>query len=166
MLGQFVEGFTFGARSPPGVGEGAVDEQIRITPDGGRKVGVVGFCQAVVTEAFGGVDGPLERAKKGDLESVAIGTARQNFEDFLNFPSLGEIPGLDPVGDQELAVLLQAGLFGHLVNSVQRRAMFPVEMAGHRFIGEKHELLDELMGLVGRFLLNPVGPAFWVQQHP
>ena len=83
-----------------------MDKQIGIPSDGGGEVGVMGFCQAVVTEAFGGVDGPLEGAKKGDLEGIPVGSARQNLEDFLNFSALGEIARLDAVGEQKLAVLL------------------------------------------------------------
>jgi hypothetical protein len=56
-----------------------VDEEIGITADGGGKVGVVGFCQAEVAEAFGRVDGPFEGAKKADLEGVAIRATRKKF---------------------------------------------------------------------------------------
>jgi len=61
------------------VGEGPVDEEIRIAADGGSEVGVVGFRQAEVAETFWGVDGPFQGPKKTDLEGVAIRTTRKKF---------------------------------------------------------------------------------------
>ena len=70
-------------------------------------MGVVGLGEAVVAEAFRRVDGTFQRTQQSDLQGIHIGPAWKKFEDFLNFPALGEVAGLDAVGDQELAVLLQ-----------------------------------------------------------
>ena len=43
--------------------------------------------------------------------------------------------------------------------------MLAIEMAGDGLIGEKHELLDQLMGFVGGLLLDPVGAAAFVEQN-
>jgi len=79
MLSEGIEGNPLNAGGTFGVGQSTVDEEIGITADGGGEVGVVGFCQAEVAEAFGRVDGPFEGAKKTDLEGVAIRTTRKKF---------------------------------------------------------------------------------------
>ena len=43
VLGEGIEGSSLNAGGAFGVGQGAVDEEIGITADGGGKVGVVGF---------------------------------------------------------------------------------------------------------------------------
>jgi hypothetical protein len=73
-LGEGIERSSLNAGSTFRVGEGAMDEEIGITADGGGKVGIVRFCQTEVAETFGGVDGTFEGAKKTDLKGVAIGT--------------------------------------------------------------------------------------------
>jgi len=107
VLSQPVEGFALGFGSSAGVGQGAMHEQIGITTDRGGEMGVVGLGEAVVAEAFRRVDGTFQRTQQRDLQGIPIGPAWKKSEDFLNLPALGEIAGLDPVGDEELAVLLQ-----------------------------------------------------------
>ncbi len=81
-----------------------MDEKISVAANGGGEVGVVGFGQAEVAEAFWGVDGAFERAKEADLEGVAVGSAGKNFENLLNLASLGEVACFDAVGEEELSV--------------------------------------------------------------
>jgi len=79
MLSEGIEGSSLNAGSTFRVGQSTVDEEICITADGGGEVGVVGFCQAEMTETFRRVDGPFERAKKTNLEGVAIRTTWKEF---------------------------------------------------------------------------------------
>ena len=79
MLGEGIQRSPLNAGGAFRVGQGAMDEEIGITADGGGEVGVVGFGQAEVAETFGRVDGPFEGAKKTDLKGVAIGTTGKNF---------------------------------------------------------------------------------------
>ena len=67
-------------------------------------MGVVGFGQAEVAKAFGGVDGPFEGAKKTDLEGVAIGPTGKKLENFLDFAALGEVACFDAVREEEFPV--------------------------------------------------------------
>ena len=147
-----------------GVGEGAVDEQIRVAADGRGEVGVVGLGEAVVAETFRRVDGALEGAEQGDLQGVAVGPARQEFEDFLDFAALGEVACLDAVGQQKLAIFLQAGFVRHLVDPIKGGTMLAVEVAGDGLVGEEHELLNELVGFVRRLFLDPVRAAAFVEE--
>ena len=39
-----------------------------------------------------------------------------------------------------------------------------VEVAGDRFVGEEHELLDQLVGFVGRLFFDPVGSALGIEE--
>ena len=68
------------------------------------------------------------------------------------------------MGDQEFTVFLQAGLIGCFVNPVHGGPVPVIEMAGHGFIGQEHEFLDQLVGFVGGLFFNPVGSALGVEQ--
>ena len=39
-----------------------------------------------------------------------------------------------------------------------------VEVAGDRFVGEEHELLDQLVGFVGRLFFDPVGFSLGIEE--
>ena len=39
-----------------------------------------------------------------------------------------------------------------------------VEVAGDRFVGEEHELLDQLVGFVGRLFFDPVGFSLGIKE--
>ena len=39
-----------------------------------------------------------------------------------------------------------------------------VEVASDRFVGEEHELLDQLVGLVGGLFFDPVGFSLWIEE--
>ncbi len=117
-------GRTFGGK------EGAVDEKIGVAANGGGEVGVVGFGQAEVAEAFWGVDGAFERAKEADLEGVAVGSAGKNFENLLNLASLGEVACFDAVGDEELSIFLEARFLGSFMDTVDGGTVFLVEVTG------------------------------------
>ena len=66
------------------------------------------------------------------------------------------------MGDEKFAIFDQAGFVGCFVNSIKGRAFFVVEVARDRFVGEKHKLLDQLVGFVGGLFLNPVGSALGI----
>ena len=104
MLGQGIEGGPFDPRSTFGVSQGTMHEKIGVTTDGGGEVGVVGFGQAEVAEAFGGVDGPFEGAKKTDLQGVAIGPTGEKFENLLDFAPLGQVARFDAVGEEKFPI--------------------------------------------------------------
>ena len=50
------------------------------------------------------------------------------------------------------------------MNSIKGRAFFVVEVAGDRFVGEEHELLDQLVGFVRGLFLNPVGFSLRIKE--
>jgi hypothetical protein len=68
------------------------------------------------------------------------------------------------VGDEKFAIFDQAGFVGSFVNSVKSRTFFVIEVAGDRFVGEEHELLDQLVGLVGGLFFDPVGSALGIEE--
>ena len=126
-------------------------------------MGVVGFGQAEVAEAFWGVDGALEGAEEADLEGVAVGSAGENFKDLLNFATLGEVPCFDAVGDEELSIFLEARFLGGFMDTVDGGSVFLVEVAGDGFIGEEHKLFDELVRFVGGLFFDSGGAALGVE---
>jgi hypothetical protein len=67
MLGEGIEGRPLDSGRTFRVGEGAMDEKVGVSADGGGEVGVVGFGQAEVAETFGRIDGPLEGAEEADF---------------------------------------------------------------------------------------------------
>ena len=50
------------------------------------------------------------------------------------------------------------------MNSIKGGAFFVVEVAGDRFVGEEHELLDQLVGFVGRLFFDPVGFSLRIEE--
>jgi hypothetical protein len=52
------------------------------------------------------------------------------------------------------------------MNPIKSGALFMIEVAGDRFVGEEHELLDQLVGFVGRFFFDPIGSALRIEQDP
>jgi len=50
------------------------------------------------------------------------------------------------------------------VNSIKGRAFFVVEVAGDRFVGEEHELLDQLVGFIGGLFFDSVGFALGIEE--
>jgi hypothetical protein len=68
------------------------------------------------------------------------------------------------VGDEKLPIFDQAGFVGCFVNSIKGRAFFVVEVARDRFVGEEHELLDQLVGFVGRIFFDPVGFSLGIEE--
>ena len=95
---------------------------------------------------------------------MSVRTAGEEFEIFLDFSALGEITGFDPVGDEELPVFKQSGFVRHFVDAIEGGPAFMVEVAGDRFVGEEHELLDQLVGFIGRLFFDSVGPALRVEE--
>jgi hypothetical protein len=68
------------------------------------------------------------------------------------------------VGDEKFAIFDQAGFVGSFVNPVKRRTFFVIEVASDGFVGEEHELLDQLVGFVGRLFFDPVGSALGIEE--
>jgi hypothetical protein len=68
------------------------------------------------------------------------------------------------VGDEKFPIFDQAGFVGSFVNPIKSGALFKIEVAGDRFVGEEHELLDQLMGFVGGLFFDPVGSALRIEQ--
>jgi hypothetical protein len=69
------------------------------------------------------------------------------------------------VGDEKFTIFDQAGFIGSLVNSVKSRTFFVVEVSRNRFVREKHELLDQLVGFVGGLFFNPVRSALGIEEN-
>jgi len=70
------------------------------------------------------------------------------------------------VGDEKFSVFDQAGFVGSFVNPIKSGALLVIKVAGDRFVGEEHELLDQLVGFVGRFFFDPIGSALRIEQDP
>jgi hypothetical protein len=70
------------------------------------------------------------------------------------------------VGDEKFPIFNQAGFVWSFVNPIKSGALLVIEVTGDRFVGEEHELLDQLMGFVGGFFFDPVGSALRIEQDP
>ena len=51
------------------------------------------------------------------------------------------------------------------MNSIKGGAFFVVEVASDRFVGEEHELLNQLVGFVGRLFFDPVGFSLGIEEN-
>ena len=69
------------------------------------------------------------------------------------------------MGDEKFPIFEQAGFVGSFVDPVKSRTFFVVEVARDGFVGEEHELFDQLVGFVGRLFLNPVGSALGIEEN-
>ena len=55
--------------------QGAVHDEVRISPDGTGEMAVVGFCQTVVADGFSGIRGTLEALEQAEFDDVFFGRA-------------------------------------------------------------------------------------------
>jgi hypothetical protein len=78
---------------------------------------------------------------------------------------LGQVACFDAVSDEKFPVFEQARFIWSFMDSIEGRALLVVEMARDRFVGEEHELLDQLVGFVRRLFLNPVGSALGIEEN-
>ena len=68
------------------------------------------------------------------------------------------------MSDEKLPVFKQSGFVGSFVNPVKGGALFEVEVSRDGFVGEEHELLDQLVGFVGRLFFDPIGSPLGIEQ--
>lgn len=152
MVGRFLEG---GTCLGVFVEEGAVDDEVGVTADGGGEVGVMAFGEAEVAEGFDGVAGAHQGLEESDLEGGPDGEGVQAMQEALDFGALGEVAAGDIVGEDLLAVFAEAPFIGGLVDAVNGRDARLDEAAGDGLVGKEHVLLDELVGFVVFDLLDP-----------
>lgn len=123
----------------------AVDGGVRITPDRGGEVGVVGEGEAVVAPVFFAVAGFRHRPQHHHVHDLLEGRTFDLGEERL------EVLGLDDLGDlhriTHLLDELEEGfeLLGVrvLVDAVEEGEIGFLEMGGDGLVGHQHEFLDD-----------------------
>ncbi len=130
-------------------GQGPMDHEVRVPPDGGGEMGVVGGGQAEMADIVRGVAGLLHGAQQEIADDVLLGGASRQSQHLAE--PLGRAVA---VIDRKPHALGKLGELGHL-ERVGRfvDAVEGVDLAfglglGHRLVGGQHELLDELVGLI------------------
>ena len=162
LVGDFVEG---GGAQPLGrfAEERAVDEQVGVAPDGRGEMGVFLLGQAVVAERFDRVPGAHERAQEADLEGGADGHGGEFAQELLHLGADGEVAAGQVVGHDFGAVFPQPSFIRSLVDPVDRGTIQGHEAGRDGFVGQEHELLDQLMGDVVVMPFDAQHPALVIQ---
>ena len=150
-------------------GQQPVYHCVRIAADRGSEMRVELEREAVVADVVGGVDRLGHRAQGDHLEGVAFRCAlclgKQGVQGLGDLPSVAARPELEAEVADELAEardLLRVRLAVYTVDKglglLVGLAVHPAgsgDELGHGTVRKKHELLDQPVGLLGDFLVNP-----------
>ena len=116
-----------------------------------------------MADRFRGVLGAHEGLEKTDLQGGTDGQLVEALQQFLDFGALAEVAAGHIVAQDLLAVFLEALGVGFFVNAMDGGASALDELDGHRFVGQQHVFLDELVGDIVLDLLDAGDPAGFVQ---
>lgn len=136
-------------------GQGAMDDQIGVAPDGAGKMGVVGFGESVVSDGGGGVTGAFEGAQEMEFKDVMFGGGVQFAEQFLDFVADGGVAHGQAVGENHVAEGLEFFRFGILMDPVEGGDAALGGACGHVFVGQEHAFLNQLVGDVVFLFFDP-----------
>ena len=150
-------------------GQQPVYHCVRIAADRGSEMRVELEREAVVADVVGGVDRLCHRAQGDHLESVALrralGLGQKRVQGLGDLATVAARPELEAEVADELAEardLLRVRLAVYTVNKglgfLVGLAVHPAgsgDELGHGTVRKKHELLDQPVGLLGDFLVNP-----------
>ena len=117
-------------------------------------MGVVFLGETVVAQRPGGIAGAGEGPEKTNSECGSDAGFIQSPQEFPDFLRFAEIATGDPEEADfrtKLPETIRIGLLMHPVNAGSAQLK---ESGGDGFVGEEHELLDELVRLVVLDLLN------------
>ena len=150
-------------------GQQPVYHCVRIAADRGSEMRVELERKAVMADVVGGVDRLGHRAQCDHLESVALrrtlGLGQKRVQGLGDLASVAARPELEPEIAYELAEardLLRVRLAMYTVDKglglLVGLAVHPAgsgDELGHGTVRQKHELLDQPVGLLGDLLVNP-----------
>src|SRR3712207_676257 len=172
MFAEFLAMFLIGAaRSLLVAGEESVDDGVGVAAYGGGKVGVVVEGQPEVADVVGGVLGFHHGPERHGLYYFALAFAFDVVHELVNalgHGALGAI-GLYFVAEfgDELAQRLHFLWVGIVVNAVGKGLclapfLYFSEGLGHGAVGQQHEFLDELVGVLGALEVAAGGLSLFV----
>ncbi|GAE10015.1 hypothetical protein JCM10914_6413 [Paenibacillus sp. JCM 10914] len=126
----------------------AVNDQIRITPNRRREVGIILRRQAEVTGALRIVLGLLHRSKHHRAKNRLLLRPLNRFQQILECSRMnGVAPSLHMVTEirGKRHEVLQLLLIRVFMDPVDERHLHPVEMFSHGLVGRQHEFLNNLL---------------------
>ena len=139
-------------------------DEIGVTADGRRKVSIFFLGETVMAEWFDGIPGAHQRLEKANLEGGADGQPVELLEQALDFAAVGKVAALDFVAEDFFAKFLEPFFVRRFVDAIHCRAMLSHQAGGGGFVGQKHELFDELMRDVVVGFFDARNSAFVVQK--
>jgi len=147
--------------------DGAMDQQVRIAPDGRCEVRIRLVRQAEVADIVRAVDRLLHRSQQHGLQQLFIRPAAELLQ------QLAVVLGMRAVAATHAeAELAHKGAQGFeffrsrpFMDAVQRRMFMPLEEIRRADIGCQHALLDDAMRLVTHHGLNPLDLAVIIEDH-
>ncbi len=143
--------------------EGAVDDEVGVAADGGGEVCVVGFCEAVVADGFGGVGGAFERFQEAEFDGVFFRGAFGGIEEFLDVGAVGEVAGVVAVLFGDEGVVGEARWIRIFMDAEDGGLGTFAEDFGDGLVGDEHAFLDELVGFRVDDLLGGAGASVFIE---
>ena len=161
-----------GASAALGIaGEQTMDHHVGIAADRRSEVGVIWHREAVVADIVGGIDSLGHRTDGEDREHVllpfSLHVAEQTVDALVDLAARavgGELIA-EALGDKgEVAEFLGVGIGVDAIDESLRLLPFRhlSDALGHREVGEKHELLDEFVGIFRLLEIDAHGLAVLV----
>ena len=147
----------------PSTAPGRGDYEVGVAADRAREVGIVALVQAIVAKGFRRISGAFQALEEPQLDRIFLRLAANGRAQSLELRAVGQTPASDAMKQRGFAKLGELFGIGLLVNALEGRLPALHEFACNEFIGQQHQLLDQLVGNVVFDLLEPQCPALSVQ---
>ena len=144
-------------------GKRPMHDQVRIPTDRRREMGVVLLRETEVPARNDVVARALERTQQPDAQRVPCGMLGDAVRQAPHFRAVLQVAAFDAERPDLVPVLVQPLGIRFLMHAMQRHPVHLAQTDGHGLVGQEHELLDQLVGLVIEVLLEAQHVAARIQ---
>ena len=145
--------------------ERTMHQQICITANRAREMGVIGFGEPVVTERIGRISRFAQTSQKADFQCGFLRSSHHYFQKPLHFAPLRKIAYLNPVRPDLVSIVGESLRIRFLMNPVDGWNQSFSGLPGDQFVRQEHELLDKLMRNIVFLADKPDRLSFVIQNN-
>ena len=135
-------------------GQRPMNHQVRVAPDRRREVRVMLLRQPEMPTGLDVISRPLERTQQAHPQGVASRVLGDPIGQPAHFRTVAKVTALDAECPDLVPILRQPPGIRFLMDAMQREPVHLPQPHGDGFVGQEHELLDQLVGLVVQVLLQ------------
>jgi hypothetical protein len=135
-------------------GQRPMNHQVRVAPDRRCEVRVMLLRQPEMPTGLDVVTCPLQRTQQPHPKGVSSRVLGNPIGQTAHFRTVAQVAALDAECTDLVPILRQPPGIRFLMHTMQCEPIHLSETHRHRLVGEEHELLDQLVGLVVQVLLQ------------